>query len=127
MNRVSRFEKKHFRSKDIAAQQTVHELQYPEYREVKALEVMTMALLYDLAHKEQLLPDYVRCEEHDAFGGRVCVGRSVALGLRVLGDLDVYGHDLIGRALGGSYGFDRWYLDTWTPPVGGVVPLEAVA
>ncbi len=53
---------KHFRSKDIAAQDKVHEKYYKEYREVKTLEVMTMALLYDLTHKERLLPDYVRCE-----------------------------------------------------------------
>ena len=44
--------KRHFRNKDIAAQQKVHGEHYKEYREVKALEVMTMALLYDLTHKE---------------------------------------------------------------------------
>ena len=38
-------------------------------------EVMTMALLNDLTHKEHLLPTYyLRCEETNASGGRVCVG-----------------------------------------------------
>lgn len=90
---------KHFRRKDIAAQQNVHDEYYREYREVKALEVMTMALLYDLTHKERLLPDYLRCEEPNASGGRVCVGNFVADGLGVR-DGDVDGViDTIGRAL----------------------------
>jgi hypothetical protein len=41
---------KHFRSKNIAAQEKVHRYHYPEYREVKTLEVMTMALLNDLVN-----------------------------------------------------------------------------
>ena len=90
---------KHFRSKNIAAQQKVHDEHYPEYREVKALEVMTMALLYDLTHKEQLLPDYVRCQEPNAFGGRVCVRNSDALGLRVGVGRVVNAYADIGRAL----------------------------
>lgn len=90
---------KHFRSKDIAAQDMVHEKYYKEYREVKTLEVMTMALLYDLTHNERLLPDYVRCEEANASGGRVCVGRFLALGLGVCDDHVGYGDDYIGRAL----------------------------
>ena len=92
-------DKRHFREKGIAAQQKVHGEHYTEYREVKALEVMTMALLYDLTHKERLLPDYLRCEEPNAFGGRVCVGCFDANGLvvcDVFGDVDI---DLIGRAL----------------------------
>jgi MoxR-like ATPase len=90
---------KHFRSKNISAQQEVHETHYPEYREVKALEVMTMVLLYDLTNKERLLPDYLRCEEPNASGGRVCVGSFDASGLRVVGDDD--GRDIaaVGRAL----------------------------
>ena len=90
---------KHFRSKNIAAQQKVHDEHYPEYREVKALEVMTMALLYDLTHKEQLIPDYVRCPEPYAFGGRVCVGYSRADGLRVSDAHGADDLDVIGRAL----------------------------
>ena len=90
---------KHFRSKDIAAQDKVHEKYYKEYREVKTLEVMTMALLYDLTHKERLLPDYVRCEEPNASGGRVCVGVFYANGLKVYDDRGGRGSDLIGRAL----------------------------
>ena len=90
---------KHFRSKDIAAQDVVLRDHYKEYREVKTLEVMTMALLYDLTHKERLLPDYVRCEEANASGGRVCVGSFVANGLRVVGGDGDRDLDRIGRAL----------------------------
>ena len=90
---------KHFRGKNIAAQDVVLRDHYKEYREVKTLEVMTMALLYDLTHKERLLPDYVRCEEPKASGGRVCVGGFDANGLKVRGGNGVNGHGLIGRAL----------------------------
>ena len=90
---------KHFRSKDIAAQQNVHETHYPEYREVKTVERMTAVLLYDLTNKERLVPDYLRCEEPNASGGRVCVGVFDANGLEVDVDCDVIAHDLIGRAL----------------------------
>jgi hypothetical protein len=90
---------KHFRLKNIAAQQNVHETHYPEYREVKTLELMTAVLLYDLTNKERLVPDYVRCEEPNASGGRVCVGFFDAYGLKVFVDLDDHVHDSIGRAL----------------------------
>ena len=90
---------RHFRTKDLAAQQKVHGEHYKEYREVKALEVMTMALLYDLTHKERLLPDYLRCEEPNAFGGRVCVGFFSAPGLWVFVGRDDRASDNIGRAL----------------------------
>ena len=90
---------KHFRSKEISAQEKVHEDRYPEYREVKALEVMTMVVLYDLTNKERLLPDYLRCEEPNAFGGRVCVGYFNALGLKVRDGNVAYGVYGIGRAL----------------------------
>jgi hypothetical protein len=92
-------DKRHFRGKDIATQQEVHNDHYKEYREVKALEVMTMALLYDLTHRERLLPDYLRCEEPSAFGGRVCVGNFPAIGLKVDDEVDAYAPDLIGCAL----------------------------
>ena len=91
---------KHFRSKNIAAQQKVHEDNYPQYREARALEVMTMALLYDLTHQERLLSNYyVRCEEPNASGGRVCVGVFFADGLCVYDGNDVGDFDHIGRAL----------------------------
>ena len=90
---------KHFRSKDIAAQDMVHEKYYKEYREVKTLEVMTMALLYDLTHKERLLPDWLRCEEPNASGGRVCVGFFNASGLKVYVDNGGHVNAVIGRAL----------------------------
>jgi len=89
----------HFRSKHITAQQKMHSDHYKEYREVKTLEVMTMALLYDLTHKERLLPDYLRCEEPNASGGRVCVGRFSAFGLNVFVVFRAFGYGSIGRAL----------------------------
>ena len=93
------FPEKHFRSKDIAAQEDVHGKHYSKYREVKALEVMTMALLYDLTHKGSLLPDSLRCKETNASGGRVCVGRFHVDGLIVEFGCGGYGCDFIGRAL----------------------------
>ena len=93
-------DKHHFRSKDIPAQQEVHNDHYKEYREVKAVELMTTVLLYDLTHKERLLPyDYLRCEEPDAFGGCVCVAFFVENGLKVYDGSDGYHDDDIGRAL----------------------------
>jgi MoxR-like ATPase len=91
---------KHFRSKNIAAQKGVHDSHYKEYREVKTLELMTMAVLYYLTHKERLLSDcYLRCEEPNASGGRVCVGPFIADGLRVFDDSDDIGNAAVGRAL----------------------------
>jgi hypothetical protein len=90
---------KHFRIKTIAAQRKVHEEHYGDYREVKTLELMTAVLLYDLTNKERLVPDYLRCEEPNASGGRVCVGNFDALGLEVNDDGDVNGNGVIGRAL----------------------------
>jgi hypothetical protein len=93
---------KHFRWKDIAQQQEVHNDHYKEYREAKALEVMTMALLNDLVHGEPRILDglnYLRCEEHNASGGRVCVGAFLAGGLEVNDAYVVDVHADIGRAL----------------------------
>ena len=95
-------DKHHFRSKDIPAQQEVHNDHYKEYREVKAVELMTTVLLYDLTHKERLLLDYLRCEEPNAFGGRVFVGPFAAFGLKVNDDhvvSDAIADDFFGRAL----------------------------
>jgi hypothetical protein len=93
---------KHFRSKNIAAQQKVHETHYPEYREVKTVELMTAALLNDLVNGSPRMLDgsnYLRCVEPNASGGRVCVGYFFAFGLRVFDDGDVCGLGNIGRAL----------------------------
>ena len=93
-------DKHHFRSKYIPAQQEVHNDHYKEYREVKAVELMTAVLLYDLTHKERLLRyHYLRCEEPNAFGGRVCVGVFNAHGLQVYDALNDYVDAFIGRAL----------------------------
>jgi hypothetical protein len=93
-------DKHHFRSKDIPAQQEVHNDHYKEYREVKAVELMTAVLLYDLTHKERLLRyDYLRCKEPNAFGGRVCVGLFPADGLKVHVGFHDNGLFSIGRAL----------------------------
>jgi hypothetical protein len=43
--------------------------------------------------------DYLRCEEPDAFGGRVCVAFFVENGLKVYDGSDGYHDDDIGRAL----------------------------
>ena len=85
---------KHFRSKDIAAQQNVHETYYPEYREVKTVELMTAVLLHDLVNGDPRMLDgwnYLRCVEPNASGGRFCVGNFDAVGLEVfdvIGDRD---------------------------------------
>ena len=78
---------KHFRSKDVAAQQAVHDTHYTEYREVKAVEVMTAALLNDLVNGgPRLFADsYLRTIELNASGGpgRVFVGIFPARGMVV--------------------------------------------
>jgi hypothetical protein len=91
---------KHFRRKNIAAQQTVHGTHYPDYREVKAVELMTAVLLYDLVNGERLLDGYsLRCQEKNASGGRVCVGYFVADGLQIFDCCDDADRVVIGRAL----------------------------
>jgi hypothetical protein len=92
---------RHFRSKRIAQQDEVHKL-YPEYREVKTVELMTAVLLNDLVNGDPRMLDgwnSLRCVEPNASGGRVCVGDFDASGLTVN---DVYGaddSDSLGRAL----------------------------
>ena len=67
---------------------------------MKAVELMTTVLLYALTHKERLLRhEYLRCEEPNAFGGRVCVGFFNAHGLQVYDALNDYVDAFIGRAL----------------------------
>jgi hypothetical protein len=95
-------EDKHFRSKNIAAQQNVHETHYPEYREVKTVELMTAVLLHDLVNGDPRMLDgwnYLRCEEPNASGGRVCVGLFFAYGLRVDGGNVGFVNVSVGRAL----------------------------
>ncbi|MEY4669981.1 MAG: hypothetical protein RL518_2680, partial [Pseudomonadota bacterium] len=65
-------------------------------------ELMTAVLLNDLINGEPRMLagwNYLRCEEPNASGGRVCVGRFLAYGLGV--DDDGGGDDggYIGRAL----------------------------
>lgn len=90
---------KHFRNKDIAAQQQVHNEHYQEYREVKTLELMTAVLLHDLVNTERLLPEYVRCQEQNALSGRVCLGHFLDLGLEVSDGTHAAGRTYIGRGL----------------------------
>ena len=93
---------KHFRNKNITAQQKVHEAHYSEYREVKALEVMTMALLNDVVNGEPRILDgwnYLRCIEPNASGCRVCVGFFYSNGLRVFDGSDAGVSVIIGCAL----------------------------
>ena len=93
---------KHFRSKDITAQQKVHEAHYSEYREGKVLEVMTMALLNDVVNGEPRILDgwnYLRCIEPNASGGRVGVGCFLSNGLWVHGDDVASANGCLGCAL----------------------------
>jgi hypothetical protein len=92
---------RHFRSKRIAQQDEVHKL-YPEYREVKTVELMTAVLLNDLVNGDPRMLDglnYLRCVEPNASGGRVCVGYFDAYGLGVSDVFGDYVYDSIGRAL----------------------------
>jgi len=62
-------------------------------------------VLNDLVHGERLLPDcYLRCEELNAVGGRVCLGRFCADGLRVYGVCDADGHSYVGWSVVRSLG-----------------------
>jgi hypothetical protein len=94
---------KHFRGKNIEQQREVHKHYAAEYREAKALEVMTMALLNDLVNGEpRILTGWnrLRCVEPNASGGRICVGDFDATGLKVFVALGVdRGAGRIGRAL----------------------------
>jgi hypothetical protein len=93
-------EDKHFRGKNIKQQEEVYKHYAAEYREAKALEVMTMAILNDLVNGEPRIldgPNYLRCMEPNASGGRVCVGSFDANGLRVHDGR--VGRGVIGRAL----------------------------
>ncbi|MEY4668432.1 MAG: hypothetical protein RL518_1131, partial [Pseudomonadota bacterium] len=94
---------RHFRLKNIAAQDEVHKL-YPEYREVKAIELMTGILLNDLMNGWPRILDgwnLLRCEEPNACGGRVCVGFFSSRGMVVddYRDLGLQGPLDYGRAL----------------------------
>lgn len=91
---------KQLRHKAVVEQDKVHQDYYPEYREVKAVELMTAVLLYDMVHKERLLPNYhQRCEEPNHSGGRVCVGLFYGGGLKVSLTYASVGYNFIGRAL----------------------------
>ena len=83
-------ESRHFRSKNISAQEDVHKNHYSrDYREAKVVEVMTAALLNDVVNGEpRMLDDWncLRCEEPNSSGGRVLVGGFDAIGLLVLVD-----------------------------------------
>jgi hypothetical protein len=99
-NKVS--EDKHFRSKNVTAQQNVHETHYSEYREVKTVELMTAVLLHDLVNGDSRMLDgwnYLRCVEPNASGGRVFVGYFYAVGLQVVVERDAHVNVNIGRAL----------------------------
>ena len=93
-------EDKHFRLKEIAEQAEVHKHYAKDYREAKALEVMTAALLNDVVNGEPRMLDlsYLRCVEPNSFGGRVLVGDFIADGLRV--GVDDYG--LADASVGGA-------------------------
>ncbi|MEY4667844.1 MAG: hypothetical protein RL518_543 [Pseudomonadota bacterium] len=92
---------RHFRIKNIAAQQTVHGDHYQEYREVRVVELMTAVLLNDLVNGEprMLEATWLRCLEPNACGGRVTVGSFDSRGLLVHDGLVDGDRDYVGRAL----------------------------
>ena len=95
------FRDKHFRSKTIAEQAEVYKhYNAKDYREAKALEVMTAALLNDVVNGERILSNcYLRTQEPSPSGGRVVVGAFPADGLWVFVDYDGFGLGDVGGAL----------------------------
>lgn len=95
-------EDQHFRSKTIAEQAEVLKHYEADYREAKALEVMTAALLNDVVNGEPRMLDGnndLRCVEPNASGGRVEVGVFDAGGLKVYVGNDVGVDAYVGGAL----------------------------
>ena len=90
---------RHFRIKSISQQEKVHEDHYGDYREAKAVELMTAVLLCYLVHKERLVPENLRCQEQNEFGGRVCVGRFSSFGLWIRVSYGDYPNEGTGLAL----------------------------
>lgn len=90
----------HFWNKAIRGQEKVHENHYPEYREGKALEVMTGVLLSILVNNHGFLwKKYVRCQEPCPAGGRVMVGHHDYAGVKIHTRDYNYPNQSIGRAL----------------------------
>jgi hypothetical protein len=97
---------RHFREKSIEDQHEVHKL-YPEYREVRALELMTLTLMDYLVNRERLLEkSLLRCEESAAQFWRICVGLFDSDGLAVCDDIDdvSVGYGNLGLALARKLG-----------------------
>lgn len=96
---------RHFRGKSVTDQEKVHTLHYKDcYREAKALELMTAALLsYVVTGNPRMLVGnvYLRCLESGRCGGRVLVGSLDRDGLQIHASLDSPDHTdfHIGRAL----------------------------
>jgi hypothetical protein len=93
---------KHFSSKCISQQEQVRQDHYKDYREAKALEVMTAALLNDLVNGEPRMLDdcnLLRCLEPNAAGGRVCVGFFSDNGLAISVEYRGDGYEGIGLAI----------------------------
>ena len=93
---------RHFRSKSIAEQAEVHKHYEADYREARALEVMTAALLNDVVNGEPRILDgwnFLRCVEPNASGGRVEVGYFDADGLGVHVEIVDNDADCVGRSL----------------------------
>ena len=95
-------EDKHLRYRTISQQADVYKHYAAHYREAKALEVMTAALLNDVVNGEpRMLDGYncLRCVEPNASGGRVVVGEFNANGLWVDVDFAGQAYDFFGGAL----------------------------
>jgi hypothetical protein len=93
-------EDKYFRTKTISEQAHVYGRYVENYREAKALEVMTAALLNDVVNGERILSDCcLRTQEPTPSGGRVVVGFFDADGLGVCVVYGVNDHADVGGAL----------------------------
>lgn len=93
---------KRFDWQSVQVQQQIHEEYYKDYREVKAIELMTAALLDDLMNGEPRMFEefsYLRCIEPNPCGGRVIVGHFSTDGLVIDCTNDQGNKDNIGRAL----------------------------
>jgi hypothetical protein len=94
-------EERHFRGKHVAEQADVLRHYEANYREAKALEVMTAAVLNDVFNGEPRMLEVwtlLRCLEENASGGRMQVGCFNTDGLKVYDDGD-YAYDHVGVAL----------------------------
>ncbi|MEY4668950.1 MAG: hypothetical protein RL518_1649 [Pseudomonadota bacterium] len=90
-----------FNHKNTNWQERIHEDFYPEYRQIKVVELMTAVLLNDLVNggPRLLEQSYLRCMELAPRGDPICVGSFDARGLTFNDSYDRRGHEIVGRAI----------------------------